>query len=123
MAGLLGMPRERIPIAVAMVVALAATLFWLQRRFDQSDVRKGIAIALEYRPRGGQSIFDALVALGRGDPRCDGKVVSTLTLDMLGGRIQTIRSVVNPDKLRHVGPVADAWAIAREVKQARRLRD
>jgi RNA polymerase sigma-70 factor (ECF subfamily) len=53
----------------------------------------------------------------------DGKVVSTVTLDVLGGRIQTIRSVVNPDKLGHVGPVADAWAVAREVKQARRLRD
>jgi len=53
----------------------------------------------------------------------DGKVVSTLTLDVLGGRIQTIRSVINPDKLGHVGPVADAWAVAREVKQARRLRD
>jgi RNA polymerase sigma-70 factor, ECF subfamily len=53
----------------------------------------------------------------------DGKVVGTLTLDVLGGRIQTIRSVANPDKLGHVGPVADAWAIAREVKQARRPRD
>jgi RNA polymerase sigma-70 factor (ECF subfamily) len=53
----------------------------------------------------------------------DGKVVGTLTLDVLNGRIQTIRSVVNPDKLGHVGPVADAWAIAREVKQARRTRD
>jgi RNA polymerase sigma-70 factor (ECF subfamily) len=53
----------------------------------------------------------------------DGKVAGTLTLDVLGGRIQTIRSVVNPDKLGHVGPVADAWAIAREVMQARRLRD
>ena len=53
----------------------------------------------------------------------DGKVVGTLTLDVLGGRIQTIRSVVNPDKLGHVGPVADAWAFAREVKQARRPRD
>ncbi len=53
----------------------------------------------------------------------DGKVAGTLTLDVLGGRIQTIRSVVNPDKLGHVGPVADAWAIAREVKQARRPRD
>jgi len=50
----------------------------------------------------------------------DGKVVGTLTLDVLGGRIQTIRSVANPDKLGHLGPVADAWAIAREVKQARR---
>jgi RNA polymerase sigma-70 factor (ECF subfamily) len=53
----------------------------------------------------------------------DGKVAGTITLDILGGRIQTIRSVVNPDKLGHVGPVADAWEFAREVKQARRLRD
>jgi RNA polymerase sigma-70 factor, ECF subfamily len=53
----------------------------------------------------------------------DGKVVGTLTLDTLDGQIQTIRTVANPDKLGHVGPVADAWAIAREVKQARRLRD
>jgi RNA polymerase sigma-70 factor (ECF subfamily) len=53
----------------------------------------------------------------------DGKVVGTLTLDVLGGRIQTIRAVANPDKLGHMGPVADAWAIAREVKQARRPKD
>jgi RNA polymerase sigma-70 factor (ECF subfamily) len=51
----------------------------------------------------------------------DGKVGGTLTLDVLDGRIQTVRSVVNPDKLGHVGPVADAWAVARELKQARRL--
>ena len=49
-----------------------------------------------------------------------GSVVNTLTLDVLDGRIQTIRAVVNPDKLGHLGPVADAWAVAREVKQARR---
>jgi RNA polymerase sigma-70 factor (ECF subfamily) len=53
----------------------------------------------------------------------DGKVGGTLTLDVLGGRIQTIRAVVNPDKLGHIGPVADAWAMTREVKHARRLRD
>jgi RNA polymerase sigma-70 factor, ECF subfamily len=50
----------------------------------------------------------------------EGKIVGTLTLDVLGGQIQTIRAVVNPEKLGHVGPVADAWAWAREVKQARR---
>lgn len=49
----------------------------------------------------------------------DDKVLFTLTLDVLDGRIQTIRSVSNPDKLRHVGPVADAWAVAREAMQAR----
>ena len=52
----------------------------------------------------------------------DGKVLSTLALDILDGRIQTIRSVINPDKLGHVGPLADTQAIAREVKRARRLR-
>jgi RNA polymerase sigma-70 factor (ECF subfamily) len=50
----------------------------------------------------------------------DGKVLSTLALDILEGRIQTIRSVINPDKLGHLGPVADAWAVAREANQARR---
>jgi RNA polymerase sigma-70 factor (ECF subfamily) len=50
----------------------------------------------------------------------DGKVLNTLALDILDGQIQTIRSVSNPDKLGHLGPVADAWAVAREVNQARR---
>ena len=52
----------------------------------------------------------------------DSKVLLTLTLDVLDGQIQMIRSVQNPDKLGHVGPVADAWAVAREVNQARRPR-
>jgi RNA polymerase sigma-70 factor (ECF subfamily) len=50
----------------------------------------------------------------------DGKVIGTLTLDLLGGRIQTIRSVVNPDKLGHLGPVGDAWSVNDQAKQARR---
>jgi RNA polymerase sigma-70 factor (ECF subfamily) len=53
----------------------------------------------------------------------DGKVLNTWALDVLDGRIQTIRSIVNPDKLRNVGPVADAWAAARELNQARRPTD
>ncbi|MGQ5655985.1 RNA polymerase sigma-70 factor [Streptomyces sp. EKR5.2] len=50
----------------------------------------------------------------------DGLVLHTLVLEVLHGRIQTIRTVINPDKLGHLGPVADAFAVAREVKQARR---
>ena len=49
----------------------------------------------------------------------DGKVINTWALDILDGKIQTIRSVINPDKLGHVGPVADAWAVLRETDQAR----
>jgi|SRR5437868_6240196 len=83
MADFLGVPRQRLPIAIAMIVVLAAALVWLQRRFDQSDVKKGVAIALEYRPAGGQKrVFDALVALGRGDPLCEGKLVSGLLGDV-----------------------------------------
>ncbi|MEU8470174.1 RNA polymerase sigma-70 factor [Streptomyces sp. NPDC029006] len=50
----------------------------------------------------------------------DGNVLHILALDVLDGQIQTIRLVINPDKLGHLGPVADAWAIDHEVKQARR---
>ncbi|MFI8938921.1 RNA polymerase sigma-70 factor [Streptomyces syringium] len=50
----------------------------------------------------------------------DGKVLYAMALDVLDGQIQTIRSVSNPDKLGHLGPVADAWATDRELKQARR---
>jgi RNA polymerase sigma-70 factor (ECF subfamily) len=53
----------------------------------------------------------------------DNKVLNTWTLDVLDGRIQTIRAVINPDKLGHVGPVADAWAVIREANQARRPTD
>jgi len=52
-----------------------------------------------------------------------GKVLTTLALDILDGQIQTIRAVSNPDKLGHVGPVADAWAVAREASQVRRPAD
>ena len=53
----------------------------------------------------------------------DGKVLNTWTLDVLDGRIQTIRSVLNPDKLGHLGPVADAWAVLREAGSARQPAD
>ena len=53
----------------------------------------------------------------------DGRVVNTLALEMLDGRIQAIRAVINPDKLGHVGPVADAWVVIREANRARRPTD
>lgn len=37
----------------------------------------------------------------------DGRVLSVLELDVAGGVVQTIRGVVNPDKLGHLGPVSD----------------
>ncbi len=93
-------------IGAEKVARVLASIFpWLVR----------IEVTLEPREVNGQpgAIFR--------DP--DGKVLNTVALDVLDGQIQTIRSVSNPDKLRHMGPVADAWAVAREVNQARRPTD
>ena len=42
-----------------------------------------------------------------------GGVVSVMALDIADGRVQGIRSIVNPDKLRHIGTVADVAALLR----------
>ena len=43
----------------------------------------------------------------------EGVVISVLALDVADGRIQGISSVVNPDKLRHVGPLGDPHRLLR----------
>jgi RNA polymerase sigma-70 factor (ECF subfamily) len=42
----------------------------------------------------------------------DGSVLAVWVLEIGDGIVQTIRSVINPEKLRHIGPVADVVAIA-----------
>ena len=37
----------------------------------------------------------------------DGMVISLMVLEIADGQVAAVRSVVNPDKLRHLGPVAD----------------
>jgi RNA polymerase sigma-70 factor (ECF subfamily) len=37
----------------------------------------------------------------------DGKLINVMALDIADGQIQTIRSIVNPEKLGHLGPLAD----------------
>jgi RNA polymerase sigma-70 factor (ECF subfamily) len=34
-----------------------------------------------------------------------------LAVDVAGGRVETVYSIVNPDKLRHLGPVGDLAAL------------
>lgn len=43
-----------------------------------------------------------------------GRLINVIMLDIADGRVQTVRSIVNPDKLRHLGPLADVRALARE---------
>jgi RNA polymerase sigma-70 factor (ECF subfamily) len=48
----------------------------------------------------------------------DGKLISVMALDIADGRVQGIRSIVNPDKLRHLGPVADTAALLNQAKRS-----
>jgi RNA polymerase sigma-70 factor, ECF subfamily len=41
------------------------------------------------------------------------------SLDIADGVVQTIRSVINPDKLRHLGPIADVRALLRQHREER----
>jgi len=43
----------------------------------------------------------------------DGLVISVVSVDVVDGKVSEIRSIVNPDKLRHVGEVADLAALIR----------
>jgi RNA polymerase sigma-70 factor (ECF subfamily) len=41
----------------------------------------------------------------------DGRLIGVMELEIAGGRIQAVHSIVNPDKLAHVGEVADVRAL------------
>jgi RNA polymerase sigma-70 factor (ECF subfamily) len=42
----------------------------------------------------------------------EGRLVTVLALDVADGQVQAIRSIVNPDKLRHLGPTANLGELA-----------
>jgi RNA polymerase sigma-70 factor (ECF subfamily) len=42
-----------------------------------------------------------------------GRTVSIFALDIVDGAVQTVRSVINPEKLGHLGPLADVRALLR----------
>jgi RNA polymerase sigma-70 factor (TIGR02957 family) len=44
----------------------------------------------------------------------EGRLAGVMILDVADGQIQAVSSIVNPDKLRHLGPVADLRALLRE---------
>ncbi|GAB3192796.1 RNA polymerase sigma-70 factor [Nesterenkonia suensis] len=50
----------------------------------------------------------------------EGTIVNVVVLDVVDGRIETIRSISNPDKLRHLGAVSDIWRLKEEFQRARR---
>ena len=44
------------------------------------------------------------------------RLIGVLALDITGGQITSISSIVNPDKLTHLGPVADVRSLLRSAK-------
>ena len=49
----------------------------------------------------------------------DGTLISVMALDIADGKIQTIRSIVNPEKLSHLGPVADTKELLARIRESR----
>lgn len=58
-----------------------------------------------------------------GDPGAlflvEGRLLAVWALDVVDGQVAGVRSVVNPDKLVHLGPVGDAYALVRRMGGAR----
>src|ERR687895_472075 len=46
------------------------------------------------------------------------QVISVIALDIAEGRVQGVRGIVNPEKLGHLGPVADVRALLRRASRA-----
>ncbi len=46
----------------------------------------------------------------------DGNLVNVFALDIAEGRVRTVRSVINPEKLRHLGPLADVPRLRRDLR-------
>jgi RNA polymerase sigma-70 factor (ECF subfamily) len=44
-----------------------------------------------------------------------GGLINVFALDIADGQVQTIRSVINPDKLHHLGPLADLEGLRRQL--------
>ena len=88
------------------VVRVARTLFAWMRMLDRIP-------AAELRPvevNGGAGV---MVLDGRA------RLISVWSLDIAGGQIHGIRSVVNPDKLAHLGALADFTSLIGALRQKR----
>ncbi|HMI71508.1 MAG TPA: RNA polymerase sigma-70 factor [Solirubrobacteraceae bacterium] len=99
-------------------------------RGDGGGKAPALARALHGRARVARTLIAGLRALTRfglttrrdelnGQPGAlvfdrEGKLISVAILDVGEGQIQGVSAIVNPDKLRHLGPVADLGALLRE---------
>jgi RNA polymerase sigma-70 factor (ECF subfamily) len=47
----------------------------------------------------------------------DGHLINVMALDIVDGVVQTVRSIINPEKLGHLGELADVRALLRARRQ------
>ena len=87
--------------------ALAGPLHGAERiaRFLVGLARRGRGAGIGYAP----AEINGHPGLLTLDPA--GRLVGVLAVDIADGRVQTVRSIINPDKLRHLGPVGDLTAL------------
>jgi RNA polymerase sigma-70 factor (TIGR02957 family) len=76
-------------------VRVARFLLGLFRRASK-DGTYGVPALVNGQP--GAVVYDA-----------EGRVASVFAIDIADGVVQTVRSVVNPDKLQHLGPTSDMY--------------
>lgn len=43
----------------------------------------------------------------------NGGLINVIALDILDDQVQTVRSIINPEKLGHIGRTADVWGLQR----------
>jgi len=70
--------------------------------------RLGLELKLRVRPTQVNGQPGALFT----DP--EGRLITVVSLDIADDQVQAIRSVSNPEKLRHLGPLADTSGLLRE---------
>jgi RNA polymerase sigma-70 factor (ECF subfamily) len=47
----------------------------------------------------------------------EGRITNVMVLDIAGDAVRAVRSVINPEKLSHLGPVADVRGLLREHRE------
>ena len=79
--------------------------------FGRDQVAQVIRLSFERTVELGASLRAAWVNGQPGVLACDadGDLIAVIVFDVLGGQVLAIRTVANPEKLRHLGPISRAW--------------
>jgi RNA polymerase sigma-70 factor (ECF subfamily) len=86
-----------------------------------AGAEKVARLLLSLASQGAEYGFSAQFATVNGQPgavfmTAEGLIANVMSLEIADGQVQAIRAVVNPDKLRHLGDVADLRALMRDAR-------